>query len=171
MKRLSEVLPWDDLSKKAYWDREISLPTWRAQVSAARPSYLPQAVAAFDPIEFIAYYGASPYKRDWPRLRQHLEPGLVRRRAPTYDLVWSRLVGQCWNLPPDARILDLPGPMRDFLVAVARRPGAKLTEVSAALEIDAAQAQEHARALMAMGLVRVEAGERLFPCALPAAAV
>ena len=34
------------------------------------------AVKAFDPVEFIHYYGVSAFKDDWPRLRKsHATPG------------------------------------------------------------------------------------------------
>lgn len=56
MKRLSEILPWEVLSKKAFWDRDVSLEVWRRRAKEGHPSYLPGAVAVFDPVEFIHYY-------------------------------------------------------------------------------------------------------------------
>ena len=115
MKRRSEILPWDALNKKAFWDRDVPLATWRQGVQEGQRSYLPGAVAAFDPVEFIHYDGVDAFKADWPRLRQSVEAGAVHR-LPLFDLAWSRLVSETWTVPPDERIASLLARKRDFLV-------------------------------------------------------
>ena len=63
------------------------LSSWLFQA----PSYLPGSIGAFDPVEFIHYYGVDAFKADGPRLRQSVEAGAVHR-LPLFDLAWSRLV-------------------------------------------------------------------------------
>lgn len=155
MKRRSEILPWDALNKKAFWDRDVPLATWRQGVQEGHRSYLPGAVAAFDPVEFIHYYGVDAFKADWPRLRQSVEAGAVQR-LPLFDLAWSRLVSGTWNVPPDERIASLPARKRDFLFAVARKPGASIYAIASTLGMQYKRAHEHARDLCEAGLLRMQ---------------
>lgn len=173
MKRVSEVPAWNDLSKKAYWDRDVPLDVWRKSIREGHPSYLPHAVAAFDPVEFIHYYGVATFKHDWPKLRTFLESSVMRRHGPVFDLAWSRLVGKCWNLPPDARILEMPPRKQAFLMAVARHPGASIYEIASDLGMQYRRAHDHAKDLAESGLVEMQPSVRrgrmrmqLFP-ALP----
>jgi len=173
MKRLGEVLQWSELNKKAYWDRDVHLATWQQRTSEGHPSYLPQAVSAFDPVEFIHYYGVSAFKNDWPSLREKLDPAVLRRHAPMFDLTWSRLVGKSWNLPLDGRIIDMPARKREFLAAVSRTPGVSIYEIANMLGMQYRRAHDHAKALSEDGLVRMQQSARqgrmrnlLFPQAL-----
>jgi len=127
------------------------LSSWLFQV----PSYLPGAVGAFDPVEFIHYCGVDAFKADWPRLRHSVEAGAVHC-LPLFDLAWSRLVSGTWNAPPDERIASLPARKRDFLVAVARKPGASIYAISSVLGMQYKRAHEHARDLCEAGLLRMQ---------------
>jgi len=155
MKHRNEILPWEALNKKAYWDRDVSLAIWRQRVQEGHRSYLPGAVAAFDPVEFIHYYGVDAFKADWPRLRRSVDAGAAQR-LPLFDLAWSRLVSGTWNVPPDERIATLPARKRDFLFAVARKPGASIYAIANALGMQYKRAHEHARDLCEAGLLRMQ---------------
>lgn len=175
MKHRHEVLPWEALSKKAYWDRDVPLNIWKEGIAEAHRSYLPGAVKAFDPIEFIHYYGANEFKSDWPRLRKRLEADMVRRHAAVYDLAWSRLVSGTWNLAPDERVTALPERRREFLFAVSRRPGSSIYAIAAGLGMQYRRAHDHARELSQAGFVlmkpTVQGGRlsnKLFPRGLAA---
>ena len=160
MKRLGEVLQWSELNKKAYWDRDVPLATWQQRTSEGHPSYFPQAVSAFDPVEFIHYYGVSAFKDDWPALKEKLDPAVLRRHAPMFDLTWSRLVGKSWNLPLDGRIIDMPARKREFLAAVSRTPGVSIYEIANMLGMQYRRAHDHAKALSEDGLVRMRQSAR-----------
>lgn len=153
MKHRHEVLPWDALSKKAYWDRDVPLATWKKGIAEAHRSYLPGAVKAFDPVEFIHYYGAKTFKSDWPRLRKSLEDDIAKRHAPVFDLAWSRLISGTWNLAPDERIMSMPQRKREFLFAVSREPGLSIYGIAGVLGMQYRRAHEHAQDLIRAGLV------------------
>lgn len=109
--------------QKAYWDTDVPLLTWQQRTSEAHRSYLPGAVKAFNPVEFIHYYGVAAFKADWPRLRKSLEADTARRQTLAFDLAWSRLISGTWNLAPDERIASLPTRRREYLFAVVGEPG------------------------------------------------
>ena len=156
MKHRDEVLPWDVLSKKAYWDRDVPLATWQQRVREAHRSYLPGAIKAFDPVEFIHYYGVDAFKADWPRLRRSLAADIARRHAAVFDLAWSRLISGTWNLAPDERVTSMPKRRRDFLFAVARKPGSSIYVIAAMLGMQYKRAHEHAKELSQAGLVLIK---------------
>jgi len=155
MKRINEILPWESLSRKAFWDRSVPLATWRQGAQEGHRSYLPGAVAAFDTVEFVHYYGVDAFKADWPRLRQSIEAGAAQR-LPLFDIAWSRLVSGSWNVSPDQRIASLPARKRDFLFAVARRPGENIYAMANALGMQYKRAHGHARDLCDAGLLRMQ---------------
>ena len=175
MKQRHEVLPWDALSKKAYWDRDVPLVIWKKGIAEAHRSYLPGAVKAFDPVEFIHYFGVNAFKADWPRLRKSLEANIARRHAAVFDLAWSRLISGTWNLAPDERIASMPKRRREFLFAISRRPGSSIYVIAGVLGMQYRRAHEHAQNLSQAGLVlmkpTVQSGRlsnRLFPRPLAA---
>ena len=175
MKQRHEVLPWDALSKKAYWDRDVPLVIWKKGIAEAHRSYLPGAVKAFDPVEFIHYFGVNAFKADWPRLRKSLEADIARRHAAVFDLAWSRLISGTWNLAPDERIASMPKRRREFLFAISRRPGSSIYVIAGVLGMQYRRAHEHAQNLSQAGLVlmkpTVQSGRlsnRLFPRPLAA---
>jgi hypothetical protein len=153
VKHRSEILSWELLSKKAYWDRDVPLLTWQQRTSEAHRSYLPGAVKAFDPVEFIHYYGVPAFKTDWPRLRKSLEADVARRHTPVFDLAWSRLISGTWNLVPDERIASLPTRRREFLFAVVGKPGLSIYAIASMLGMQYRRAHEHAKDLSAEGLL------------------
>ena len=153
MKHRSEILSWEILSKKAYWDRDVPLSTWQQRTSEAHRSYLPGAVKAFDPVEFIHYYGVAAFKADWPRLRKSLEADVARRHTPAFDLAWSRLISGTWNLVPDDRIASLPTRRREFLFAVVGKPGLSIYAIANMLGMQYRRAHEHAKDLSEAGLL------------------
>jgi hypothetical protein len=156
MKQLHEVLPWEALSKKAYWDRNVPLASWKKGIAQAHRSYLPGAIKALDPVEFIHYYGPSAFKADWPRLRRSLGADMTRRHAAVYDLAWSRLTSGTWNLAPDERITSMPKRRREFLFAVSRMPGSSIYALAACLGMQYRRAHDHARDLSQAGLVLIK---------------
>lgn len=153
MKHRDEILSWEVLSKKAYWDRDVPLATWQERTREAHRSFLPGAIKAFDPVEFIHYYGANAFKVDWPKLRQGLEADVVKRHAPVFDLAWSRLISGSWNLAPDERIALMPARRREFLFAVARKPGMSIYAIAGMLGMQYRRAHEYANALSEAGLL------------------
>jgi hypothetical protein len=156
MKHRNEILSWEVLSKKAYWDRDVQLSTWREQIRKAQRSFLPGAIKAFDPVEFIQYYGVEEFKADWPRLRKSLEADIAHRHAPVFDLAWSRLISGSWNLQPDERIASMPPRKREFLFAVARKPGLSIYAIAGSLGMQYRRAHEHAKALSEAGLLLIK---------------
>ncbi len=174
MKHRNEVLPWDVLSKKAYWDRDVPLTTWQQRIREAHRSYLPGAIQAFDPVEFIHYYGVDAFKTDWPRLRRSLEADVAKRHSAVFDLAWSRLISGTWNLAPDDRVTSMPKRRREFLFAVARKPGSSIYAIAAMLGMQYKRAHEHARDLSEAGLLLIKPSVQtgrlsnlLFPRGLP----
>lgn len=155
MKRISEILPWPILSKKAFWDRSVLLVAWREKVQEKHPSYLPGTISTFDPTEFIYYYGIDAFKTEWPKLRQGIE-AVAAQRLPIFDLAWSRLVSGSWNVPPDERVASLPARKRDFLFAVGRTPGGSIYATANALGMQYKRAHVHARDLCDAGLLRMQ---------------
>jgi hypothetical protein len=169
MKPMQKTATWEAVSKKAYWDRDVSLEKWRDRVSAGHPSYLPDAVAGMNVSEFVHFYGAKKFVSDWPLLRAHL-PGEIARKAGVYDLAWSRLAGGGWNLRPSPDLNAMPERRRQFMVAVAKTPGSNIYELAKLLGMQYRRAHEHAVNLMQAGKVRgkqvVEGGRsktRLYP--------
>ncbi|HEY7804282.1 MAG TPA: hypothetical protein VIC30_07610, partial [Orrella sp.] len=86
------IEPWEVVSKKAYWDRDVDLQKWRDRVAAGHRSYLPDAIKVMHPREFIHFYGKKAFVLDWPRLRALL-PKDIHRHCPFYDVFWSQLAG------------------------------------------------------------------------------
>lgn len=170
MKPRSEIEPWDTVSKKVYWDRDVALDKWKAMVSTGHPSYLPDAVATMDVVEFLHFYGAKQFAQDWPVLRGLL-PAASIRRAGTYDMAWSRLVGGGWNLKPMKDFHDMPKRRKQFLLRVARSPGKSIYELAQDLGMQYRRAHDHAQRLITEGKLRdeevIENGHRkrkLYPC-------
>lgn len=163
MKPLSQIEPWESVSRKAYWDRDVPLEKWRERVSEGHRSYLPDAVLGMDFSEFVHFYGVKSFVRDWPLLRAKL-PEHVARKAGVYDLAWGRLAGGGWNLRPFPEFGSLPERRRQFLVAVAKNPGKSIYEVAKALGMQYRRAHEHAVNLVRDGRVLgkevVEGGHR-----------
>lgn len=173
MKALADIESWETVSRKAYWDRDVSLAKWKERVSEGHPSYLPDAVTGFDVSEFIHYYGVKRFVQDWPLLRTKL-PEKVARKAGVYDLAWGRLAGGGWNLRPFPEFNALPQRRRQFLTAIAKTPGRSIYEVAKALGIQYRRAHEHAVNLIREGRVLgkevVEGGRRktkLYPAHTP----
>jgi hypothetical protein len=154
---------WEAVSKKAYWDRDVPLEKWRERISTGHRSYLPDAVSGIDVAEFVHFYGAERFVRDWPTLRPLL-PGKVAKRTGVYDLAWSRLAGGGWNLRPVPDFNAMPERRRQFFVAVARSPGKSIYEVAKSLGMQYRRAHDHALNLIREGKIRgadvMEGGHR-----------
>lgn len=154
MKPMNTVESWESVSKKAYWDRDVSLEKWLDKVSVGHPSYLPDAISAMDVSEFLHFYGVKKFTRDWPELRSHL-PENFAQKTGVYDLAWSKLVGGGWNLKPYADFNLMPKRQQQFLVAVAKTPGLSIYEVAKALDMQYRRAHEHVVNLRREGKMRV----------------
>ena len=158
-----EVEPWEAVSKKAYWDRDIPLEKWQDRVSIGHRSYLPDAVTGMDVSEFAHFYGLRKFVRDWPLLRAKLPEKSVRK-AGVYDMAWSRLAGGGWNLRPTPDFSTMPERRRQFMIAVAKAPGRSIYEIAKSLGMQYRRAHEHAVNLIQAGKVRgkevVEDGHR-----------
>jgi len=158
MKSWNEVEAWDVVSKKAYWDRDVPLDKWKEKTSLGHRSYLPDAVAHFDVTEFVKFYGIEAFIQDWPRLRAML-PEPIAGRAGMYDIAWSKLVCDGWNLRPYEDYYDLPERRREFLTAACARPGQSIYAIAKALGMQYRRAHDHATALIEEG--RLRAAERI----------
>ncbi len=170
MKPRNEIEPWDTVSKKVYWDRDVALDKWKEMVSIGHRSYLPDAVATMDVVEFIHFYGAKRFVEDWPTLRGLL-PAARIRRAGTYDMAWSRLVGGGWNLKPMKDFHVMPKRRKQFMLRVALLPGKSIYELAKDLGMQYRRAHDHAQTLIKEGKLRdkevVQGGHRkrkLYPC-------
>ena len=170
MKPRSEIEPWEVVSKKVYWDREVALDKWQKMLSVGHPSYLPDAVATMEVVEFIHFYGAQRFVADWPALRASLSAAAIGQAA-TYDMAWSRLVSGGWNLKPTKDFYTMPKRRKQFLLCVARSPGKSIYELAKDLGLQYRRAHEHAQRLINEGKLRaaevVEGGHRkrkLYPC-------
>jgi hypothetical protein len=163
MKPLAEVESWEIVSKKTYWDRDVPLEKWRDRISTGHRSYLPDAVTGMDVSEFIHFYGAKRFVRDWPLLRSLL-PEMAAMKTGVYDMAWSRLAGGGWNLRPTPDFNALRERRRQFMVAVANMPGRSIYEVAKALGMQYRRAHEHAVNLIQAGKIRgkavIEGGHR-----------
>ena len=169
MKTSNSTDSWESVSKKAYWDREISLEKWREMVSKGHRSYLPDAVTGMNVSEFVHFYGVAKFKTDWPMLRAQL-PEKAAKKAHLHDAIWSKLVGGSWNLRPSPDFYAMPERRRQFLVAVAKKPGCNIYEIGNSLGMQYRRAHEHAKNLTRTGEIRsktiFEGGRRktkLFP--------
>jgi len=163
MKPINTVESWKSVSKKVYWDRDVSLEKWIEKVSVGHRSYLPDAISAMDVSEFLYFYGVKKFTRDWPELRCHL-PENVARKSGVYDLAWSKLVGGGWNLKPYSDFNHMPKRKQQFLIAVAKTPGLSIYEVAKSLDMQYRRAFEHAVNLRREGKMRasevVESGRK-----------
>ncbi|MFM9967367.1 MAG: hypothetical protein ACKVQK_03030 [Burkholderiales bacterium] len=160
---------WEAISKRIYWDRDVPLARWRARISIGHRSYLPHAIVAMTPAEFVRFYGLSKFKRDWPAIRAKL-PGETLKYAPVFDLAWSQAVGGSWNLRPTEDFYSIPEKRRNFLTQVARAPGSSIYQVAKSLGLQYRRAHDHAAFLLGEGKIRsvevIEHGRRkmkLFP--------
>lgn len=150
---------WAAVSKKAYWDRNVSLDRWKKMVAVGHRSYLPDAISAITPVEFIGFYGLANFTRDWPTMRAKL-PAEAMKNAGMFDLAWSRAVGGGWNLKPTGDFFDMPEKRRFFLTLVARTPGKSIYEIAKSLGLQYRRAHDHAVLLIKTGKIRsVEALE------------
>ena len=160
---MATVESWEAVSRKTYWDRDVPLEKWRDRISTGHRSYLPDAVSAMSVQEFVHFYGAKKFIRDWPFLRSCLSEEEARK-AGVYDLAWSRLAGGGWNLRPSPDFNSIPKRRRQFLTAVAKTPGMSIYEVAKSLGMQYRRAHEHAVNLIHAGKVRgkdvVEGGRR-----------
>ncbi len=169
MKKLNPAELWETASKRAYWDREVPLETWREKVRQGHPSYLPGAVAFLPADQFIRFYGSHRFALDWPAMQANL-PTAVAGKAGMLNLLWSRLVGGGWNLRPFSDYYLMRQERREFLTRVARVPGESISQAAEALNMRYRQAYGHASRLAGEGKIRVaetiEGGRRrlkLFP--------
>ena len=160
---------WEMVSKKVYWDRDVPLERWRENISVGHRSYLPDAVSTMTPAEFVRFYGASKFKRDWPAIRTKL-PNETVKFAAVFDLAWSRAVGGGWNLRPTEDFFSMPEKRRAFLTQVARAPGLSIYEIAKSLGLQYRRGHDHAKNLLGDGKIRavetIERGHRklkLFP--------
>ena len=164
MKPLTNIEPWESVSKRAYWDRDVALDKWQSMVSAGHRSYLPGAVDVMDVSEFVHFYGKQKFTADWPRFRAQ-PPDNIARKAYVYDIVWSQLAGGGWNLRPFSDFADMPERRRQLLVAVAHTPGRSIYQVAKSLNMQYRRAHDHAVHLMQVGKIRgkqtVTAGRRM----------
>lgn len=163
MRSLSEVESWEAVSKKVYWDREIPLEKWSERVSTGHRSYLPDAVAGMDVLEFVHFYGVKHFIHDWPLLRP-LVPKNIVRKVYVYDLAWSKLAGGGWNLRPTSDFNAMPERRRQFLTEVSKIPGRSIYAVAKSLGMQYRRAYEHSVNLIQTGKIRgkevLEGGHR-----------
>ena len=163
MKQRNVTDTWEIISKKVYWDRDVSLERWREGIATGHRSYFPDAVSIMSVAEFVYFYGADRFVDDWPTLRALL-PEKIAKRSGAYDLVWSRLAGGGWNLKPVPDFNLMPERRRQFFVEVARSPGKNIYEVAKALGMQYRRAYDHAIKLIQEGKIRgadvVENGHR-----------
>ena len=150
---------WETVSRKAYWDRNVPLERWRKMVAVGHRSYLPGAISAMTPVEFVRFYGLPNFRRDWPTLRAKLPVETVQY-AGVFDVAWSHAVGGGWNLKPTEDLLAMPEKRRSFLTLVARTPGKSIYEIAKSLGLQYRRAHDHAVLLTRTGKIRaVEALE------------
>uniref|UniRef100_UPI0040556862 hypothetical protein n=1 Tax=Orrella sp. TaxID=1921583 RepID=UPI0040556862 len=158
-----KVAPWEVVSKKAYWDRDVNLDNWRERLALGHRSYLPDAVIAMHAKEFLHFYGVKPFVQDWPRLRAQL-PANFANRVALYDVFWSQLAGGGYNLKPTPDFYEMPKRRREFLIAVAKYPGKSIYEIAKRLDMQYRRAHDHAATLIEAGRIKgreiVEGGRR-----------
>ena len=158
-----KIESWESVSKKVYWDRDISLEKWQDKVSVGHRSYLPDAVTGMTVDEFAHFYGIRKFIQDWPLLRAKL-PESSARKVGVYDIAWSRLSGGGWNLHPTPDFNTMPERRRQFMVAVAQTPGRSIYEIAKSLGMQYRRAHDHATNLILNGNIRskevVEGGHR-----------
>jgi hypothetical protein len=160
---------WSTISKKVFWDRDVSLARWRQGVAVGHRSYLPASIATMTPSQFIQFYGRQNFKLGWPALRAML-PDDTLKHAPVFDLAWSQAAGGGWNLIPAPDYYDLPEKRRAFLTQIAKTPGKSIYQIAKDLGIQYRRAHDHAVWLAQAGKVHtVEAvhnghrQKKLFP--------
>lgn len=154
MKKPNPAAAWEAASKRAYWDREVPLETWRERVRQGHPSYLPAAVAFLPADQFIRFFGTHRFALNWPAMRAGL-PTAMAGKAGMLNLLWSRLVGGGWNLRPFPDYYLMPQERREFLTRVARVPGESISQAAEALHMRYRQAYGHASRLAGEGKIRI----------------
>lgn len=163
MKPVSEIEPWDVVSKRVYWDRAVELEKWREMISCGHRSYLPAAVAIMDVTEFIHFYSPRRFVQDWPTLRENLTTHQTQA-AGTFDVAWSRLAGGGWNLKPSTDFHNLPKRRKQFLLRATSMPGRSIYDLAKDLGLQYRRAYEHAQCLIKEGKLRdrevIEGGRR-----------
>jgi hypothetical protein len=160
-----KVASWEVVSKKAYWDRNVSLEKWREKVIEGHMSYLPDAVATLSPLEFIHFLGANEFKLNWVKMRAKLPLGFLKHTG-VYDIVWSKLISGGWNLAPSADFYNLPKRKRAFLIEVAKTQGKSIYEIAKTLNMQYRRAHDNAKSLIQSNKIKsievVENGHRKF---------
>ena len=92
---------WTTVAHSVFWSRDVNLDTWRAQVLAGHPAYLPDSVSRMSTWHFVRFLGAaaaSAFQKGCVREtaqsarltfaipnranRQDDRPGLARARCP-----------------------------------------------------------------------------------------
>ena len=169
MKEISPGESWEAASRRAYWDRDVPLESWRMMVRAGHRSYLPDAIVRIPVAQFVHFYGTEQFLLDWPMIRALL-PVEAAEKAGMHDIVWSRLAGGGWNLRPSPDFYRMPRRRREFLARVARSPGESIYRIAKSLSMQYRRAHDHAMSLIREGRITavaaVEGGHRklkLFP--------
>ena len=134
---------WESISKKVFWDRDVTLERWREKVVRGHRFYLPDSIAIMSPAEFVRFYGLPEFKRDWPAMRAQLPPATVQHIG-VFDLAWSVAIGGGWNLRPTPDFLAMPEKRRAFLTQVAKDPGKSTYEIAKQLGLQYRGAHDHA---------------------------
>ena len=154
MDRIDPDTDWQSISRKAFWDRHVSLDVWRERVKLGRNSYFPQSVEFLSASEFAAFYGQAAFKSDWPRLRNLVPKKIAVKRLGLYDCLWSLLVTGTIYLRPWAGFGTMPRRQREFMIEVARTPGACTYEIGKRLKMQYRRAYDYRSQLYADGRIQ-----------------
>lgn len=169
MKSLDDLESWEVVSKKVYWDRDVSLNKWIEMIAIGHPSYLPDAINVMQAAEFLKFYGVRKFTHDWPFLKSQIKT--KKGKFGMYDLAWSQLSGGGYNLKPYPEFNDMPEDKKQFLIAVAKTPGKCIEQIAETLNIQCWQATQLADNLISDGKIKrvhqIDDGQvviKLYPC-------
>ncbi len=151
----THVAPWEEVSRRVFWDRDVERETWRKRIEEAHPSYLHESVIRMTPREFIHYLGRDVFLRVWPTLRTSLT-GEAKHSCGGMDLAWSWLVSGTFNVIPVARMDTLTKRERDFLFHIAKHPSETIYGAAKACGMQYRRAHEYAGRLQSFGFIRAK---------------
>ena len=153
---LAPALPkeavWTTVARSVFWSRDVVLDTWRAQVLAGHPAYLPDSVSRMSTWHFVRFLGRSLFEKHWPLLRQSLaatHPGRSR-----LDVAWSLATSGGFNQPPEAALTEFPGRCREIFDVIVQQQGLSIYEAARRCGMPYRRAHAHVNWLTGKNLLR-----------------
>jgi hypothetical protein len=149
--------PWERVARRVFWSRTVPLQRWREGILAGHRSFLPDSIRYMSARNFVRFLGRETFVDQWPRIRQHIPPELVREAAPL-DALWSWHRSGTFSLRPESALAPWPGRRRELFDQVVHEPGISIYRAARKANMPYRRAHDHVRALIEQGLLRAREG-------------